>query len=651
MIVPDSLTLNWGNDIYKPPPAAMRNAAMPDNVNDPLTIKWSDSEANAIYYIYMYFAELQFLQANETREFKLMFNDDSWLKNPLKPMYLTAVTGVWSTIGLKSTDGKFKIDIVRTKNSTLPLILNALEIYKVIKFPQLQTDKTDIGAIKNIKVAYSLKRNWQGDPCAPRDYLWEGLNCSYPNDDFPRITYLNLSSSGLKEQIPHYIFNLTSLEVLDLSNNNITGSVPDFLGNLSSLKILNLEDNKLSGSVPDILLEKQTAGSLKLSVEGNRDLCKSLTCKKKSSVVIPVVASVASVFVLIVAVMVILWMCRKRGTGETDSTSNMMYGSFEKKGQKFTYSDIVRITRNFERVIGKGGFGSVFHGYLDDTQVAVKMLSTSSSSQGYKQFEAEVNLLLRVHHKNLTTLVGYCFDGTNMGLIYEFMGNGDLAEHFSASVSNLNWEIRLRIALEAALGLEYLHSGCKPPIIHRDVKCTNILLDDKFHAKLADFGLSRSFPKETGTDHLSTMVVGTPGYLDPEYYISNRLTEKSDVYSFGVVMMEITTCRPVISQNHNHKKFHISEYVSSFLSKGDIRNLVDPRLEGDVDVNTVWKVLELTMACVSPVGSKRPTMNEIVSELSDCLETEKARRNGVQHHNIEELTLNLEEEASTPIAR
>ncbi|KAM7252662.1 hypothetical protein ACFE04_008171 [Oxalis oulophora] len=655
--VPDNFSLSNGGGIdFASPKAVMRNAVTPENVDDPLSFKWSSTNTNDTFYVYMYFAELEILQNNETREFTITSNSKPWLDGNYQPSYLTTVT-IYSLQAVTSTDGNFTFEIAKTGISTHPPILNALEAYKVIKFPQTQTHRNDTRAIKNIKAMYGLKRNWQGDPCAPLVYMWEGLNCSDLNDDPPRITSLNLSSSGLNGEIPQYISNLTSLQVLILSNNSFTGSVPDFLGNLSSLKILNLEDNKLSGSVPAKLLEKQTAGSLELSIEGNRDLCKSLTCKKKSSVVIPVVASVASVCVLIVVVMAILWIYRKRRTGETDSTSIMMSDSFEKKVHKFTFSDIERITRNFERVVGKGGFGSVYLGYLDDSQlsqVAVKMLS-NSSSQGYQQFEAEVNLLLKVYHKNLTTLVGYCFDGTNMGLIYEFMSNGDLAEHVSASKNNLNWEIRLRIALETALGLEYLHNGCKPPIIHRDVKCTNILLDDKFQAKLADFGLSRSFPTETGTDHLSTMVVGTPGYLDPEYFTSNRLTEKSDVYSFGVVLMEITTGRPVIAQNHSHERFHISEYVGALLSKGDVRNVVDPRLEGDVDLNTVWKVLELAMTCVSTVGSRRPTMSEIVSELNDCLETEKSRRKGVYHHNTEEydslLTLNLEEEPSAPLAR
>ncbi|KAM7254475.1 hypothetical protein ACFE04_003855 [Oxalis oulophora] len=655
-----SESLGWlhQDDDFAPPLTAMRTTATPKNDTSPLTIYWYDEATNAKYFVYMYFAELEILQANETREFTINFNDDTWgTGDPYRPSYLNTTTFP-STFGVTSTDGYFTFNLVRTEISTHPPILNAMEVYANVQLSQSDTGKVDVDAIKNIKATYSLKRNWQGDPCAPLVYMWEGLNCSNLDDDPPRITSLNLSSSGLKGNIPHYISYLTSLQVLDLSNNNFTGSIPDFLSNLSSLTILNLENNKLNGSVPTKLLEKEKDG-LKLGVEGNPDLCKTSSCikKKKSNILVPVVAAIALVFVLIAVVLilvVILRRHRKKGSRETVSMSTITHESFEKKSQEFTYSEVLRISRNFERVIGKGGFGTVYYGLLDNIQVAVKMLS-HLSAQGYKQFEAEVNLLLRVHHKNLTTLVGYCFDGTNMGLIYEFMDNGNLSENLSESSKYLlNWEVRLQIALEAALGLEYLHNGCKPPIIHRDVKSTNILLDDKFQAKLADFGLSRSFPTEGGTQ-LTTVVAGTPGYLDPEYYISNRLTEKSDVYSFGIVLMEIITSQPVIMRPpHSMEKLHITKYVSSMIEKGDVKSIVDPRLEGDFDLNTVWKVMELATACVVQSASRRPTMNEVVSELNECLETEKARKKGFSQNTQEFdsfVSMNLQKVSLSPLAR
>lgn len=340
-----------------------------------------------------------------------------------------------------------------------------------------------------------------------------------------------------------------------------------------------------------------------------------------------IVSVVALSMLLLSAAAIWYWAAskRKRQLGNsTDANVVIQHGSFERKGRQFTYFEIVQITRGFKMVLGKGGFGTVYHGHIDDTQVAVKMLSRSSV-QGFQQFLTEVDLLMRVHHRNLTSLVGYCNDETNIGLIYEYMANGNLREHLSGSRSNiLSWGDRLQIAIEAAQGLEYLHYGCSPPIIHRDVKSTNILLNEKFEAKLSDFGISRSFPTEDGT-HITTTVAGTPGYLDPEYYASNRLNKESDVYSFGIVLLEIITSRPVFSRMH--ERSYISEWFSFMLQKGDIYSLVDPRLEGIFNTNSVWKAVEIANACVSPTAIKRLSMSQIVVDLKECLATELARTN------------------------
>jgi serine/threonine protein kinase len=294
------------------------------------------------------------------------------------------------------------------------------------------------------------------------------------------------------------------------------------------------------------------------------------------------------------------------------------------KNRRFTYSQVAIMTNNFQRILGKGGFGMVYHGFVNGTeQVAVKILS-HSSSQGYKEFKAEVELLLRVHHKNLVGLVGYCDEGENMALIYEYMANGDLKEHMSGTRNRftLNWGTRLKIVVESAQGLEYLHNGCKPPMVHRDVKTTNILLNEHFQAKLADFGLSRSFPIE-GETHVSTVVAGTPGYLDPEYYKTNWLTEKSDVYSFGIVLLELITNRPVIDKSR--EKPHIAEWVGVMLTKGDINSIMDPNLNEDYDSGSVWKAVELAMSCLNPSSARRPTMSQVVIELNECIASENSR--------------------------
>ncbi|XP_019056627.1 PREDICTED: probable receptor-like protein kinase At5g47070 [Tarenaya hassleriana] len=258
----------------------------------------------------------------------------------------------------------------------------------------------------------------------------------------------------------------------------------------------------------------------------------------------------------------------------------------------------------------------------------------------------KVELLLRVHHVNLVSLVGYCDEGDHLALIYEYMANGNLKEHMSgkreSSVSN--WPTRLRIASEAALGLEYLHIGCKPPIIHRDVKSANILLEDNFQAKLADFGLSRSFPVGNES-HVSTDVVGTLGYLDPEYFQANWLTEKSDVYSFGVVLLEIITNRHVIKQGHELP--YIVDWVRLLLTKGDIERIVDQSLRGDYESGSAWRALELAMSCVNPSSAGRPNMSQVVHELKESLTLSENMGN---RGSTVEQSINLDSEM-TPTAR
>ncbi|ESR40067.1 hypothetical protein CICLE_v10027230mg [Citrus x clementina] len=553
------------------PLTIMRTAVRPANASiNSLSFYWKTSTPESQYYIFLHFAEVEGRQENQTREMSIY------------------------------------------SNGKLCLITTALCMRKI-----------EVDAIMSIKKKYGVKKNWQGDPCAPKVYLWQGLNCSYDGNELPRIISL------------------------DLSKNSLTGSVPEFLSELHFLRVLNLTGNNLEGSVPAGLLERAKNGLLSLSVDGNPKLCHTASCNKRQNkkYIVPVAASVVSLSVLLTA-LAILWNLKRRKQGGRKK------GSWELKNRKFSYSDVAKITNNFEKVIGKGGFGTVYHGYLEfnGTQVAVKMLS-ASSVQGYKQFQAEVELLMRVHHKNLTTLVGYCDEDTNMGLIYEFMAKGNLEEHLSGA-NTLTWEARLRIATEAAQGLEYLHSGCKPHIVHGDVKSTNILLNEKFQAKLADFGLSRIFPVEGGT-HVSTTIAGTPGYLDPEYYISNRLTEKSDVYSFGVVLLEIITSKPVIERTH--ERTHITQWVSFMLAKGDIKNIVDPTLYGDFDINSVWKIVEIAMACVSPTSTKRPTMTQVVMELNESMAIEIARTQAGKDNDeskvlIELIDVNLHSERS-PLAR
>ncbi|XP_022144042.1 LRR receptor-like serine/threonine-protein kinase IOS1 [Momordica charantia] len=616
---------------HQPPSIVMKTASTPINASKPLEIWW-DAVDSTRYYVFIHVAEVGELQPNQSRGFDIMHNGELFY-GPLIPSYLSTLT----IFGQKPLDAanRHLFSFIPIKNATLPPIVNAFEIYTAKDISELEADKGDVDAITNINSTYGVKRDWQGDPCVPMGYPWSGINCS--NEATPRIISLNLSASGLTGEISSYISNLTMLQTLDLSNNNLTGKVPDFLSTLSHLKTLNLGNNKLSGPIPADLLKRSNDGSLSLSVGGNQNLdgCALDSCskneEKNKNVIIPIVASIGGFLVVLAISAITFWIIkcrRKQGKNvisvvEKSETNSQFGNSLEVRRRQFTYSEVVKMTNNFKRVLGKGGFGEVYHGVVDDVQVAVKMLSLSSS-QGYREFQAEVTLLMRVHHRNLTSLVGYLSEGNHLGLIYEYMANGDLAEHLSERSNRiLSWEDRLRIAMDAAQGLEYLHYGCKPPIVHRDVKTTNILLTENLQGKLADFGLSKSFPID-GKTHVSTVVAGTPGYLDPEYYVSNRLTEKSDVYSFGIALLEIISCRPVISRTEDTP--HIARWVNSLVSQGDIQNIVDPRLQGQYETNSVWKAVEVAMACVAANSSRRPTMSEVVAELKDCLGTELNRR-------------------------
>ncbi|XP_056866280.1 receptor-like protein kinase At3g21340 isoform X2 [Raphanus sativus] len=642
--VTTDLNVNASNG-YEPPQIVMASASTPISTFWPWNFTWSLPSSTTQFYVYLHFAEIQTLKPLDTREFKVTMNGKLAYER-YSPRMLATET-IFFSQPQQCEGGKCILELTKTPKSTLPPLINALELFTVIDFPQLETNQDDVVAIKGIQNTYGLTRvTWNGDPCVPKQFLWDGLNCnSLDISTPPLITSLNLSSSQLTGIIAPGINDLIHLQELDLSNNNLTGGVPEFLAGMKSLLVINLSGNNLNGTVPQAILQKKG-----LNLEGNSDLiCLGGLCvnktghggSKKPNVVVPAVASVAFLVVLGSALAFFLVFKKKKNANiegpssytqvSDDRTTRSSEPAIMTKNKRFTYSEVVTMTNNFERVLGKGGFGMVYHGTVSGTeQVAVKMLS-HSSSQGYKEFKAEVELLLRVHHKNLVGLVGYCDEGENLALIYEYMANGDLREHMSGKRggSILNWETRLKIVVESAQGLEYLHNGCKPPMVHRDVKTTNILLNEHFQAKLADFGLSRSFPIE-GETHVSTVVAGTPGYLDPEYYRTNWLNEKSDVYSFGIVLLEIITNQPVINQSR--EKPHIAEWVGLMLTKGDIKNIMDPNLYGDYDSGSVWRAVELAMSCLNPSSARRPTMSQVVIEINECLAYENSR--GGTSHNM-----------------
>ncbi|KAK9049817.1 hypothetical protein SSX86_031215 [Deinandra increscens subsp. villosa] len=639
----------------------MSHAVTQKNSNIALRIDLNpgDTTGNVLYY--MHLNEIEILKGNQKREFNIYLNG-LLVAGPYSPIYHTTLT-VYSLKPQPSAP-MYTFTINKTPDSTLLPIISAAEFYSVKDLPQRHTydkdgkyivfiklyhkvglDITNLfclilaAAMWSIKSTYRLTKNWQGDPCAPQEFVWDGVICNYDDPESPRIVMLNLSTDGLIGEIDSGLANLTMMQTLDLSNNNLTGTVPDFLSGLKFLTEINLKGNNFTGPIPSVLLEKASKGSLLLSFDGestgaSTSSCDRNTCKNKkdNKFIIPLIVAVSVVAILIALAFIFMWKIIKKKERGT---------RLETRKKQYTYSDIHNITNNFNVVLGKGGFGTVYRGIINDKQVAVKMLS-GSSTQGDKEFQAEVNLLLSVHHKSLTSLVGYCDDESHKGIIYEYMANGNLESRLLDRTSGvLNWEERLQIGGDVAQGLEYMHHGCKPPIVHRDVKCTNILLNEAFQAKLGDFGLSRAFPKDAS--YISTNVAGTPGYLDPECMITHKLTEKSDVYSFGVVLLVLITGQPTVITTEDNEKLHISRMVGLRLESGDMSNIVDPSLRGDFDVNSAWKAVELAMACVVGTPNKRPTMKDVVIELNDCLVSERARKEAIPNPNIiGSMSLNLE---------
>ncbi|CAJ1944063.1 unnamed protein product [Sphenostylis stenocarpa] len=293
----------------------------------------------------------------------------------------------------------------------------------------------------------------------------------------------------------------------------------------------------------------------------------------------------------------------------------------------FTLHDLKKATRNFQphNLIGEGGFGYVYKGVINDsksfgdtiagsrTDVAVKKLKPEGF-QGHKEWLSEVNYLGQLHHPNLVKLIGYCLEGDNRLLVYEYMPNGCLEDHiFRKSAQTLPWATRIKIATGAARGLSFLHDS-KQQIIYRDFKASNILLDSEFNAKLSDFGLAKAGP--TGDhSHVSTQVLGTRGYAAPEYIATGRLTSRCDVYSFGVMLLELLSGRHAIDNTKSGVEHNLVEWARPYL--GDRRKLfriMDTKLEGQYPQRAAYTVAIIALQCISEAKS-RPQMSEVLAAL------------------------------------
>ncbi|OVA13168.1 Protein kinase domain [Macleaya cordata] len=311
---------------------------------------------------------------------------------------------------------------------------------------------------------------------------------------------------------------------------------------------------------------------------------------------------------------------------------------------KYPYKDLQKATYNFTTTIGHGAFGPVYKAKMSTGEiVAVKVLATNSK-QGEKEFQTEVSLLGRLHHRNLVNLVGYCAEKGQHMLVYVYMSNGSLASHlYSEKHEPLSWDLRIYIALDVARGLEYLHDGAIPPVVHRDIKSSNILLDRSMRARVADFGLSR---EEMVNPHASN-VRGTFGYLDPEYMSTRAFTKKSDVYSFGVLLFELVAGR--------NPQQGLMEYVelAAMNTEGKVgwEEIVDSRLDGKFDTEELNDIAALAYKCIDRTAKKRPSMRDIVQALCGVIKLKQSKKNHGRALSVteEEVAIDVVDQTDTQI--
>ncbi|XP_002534744.2 probable receptor-like protein kinase At5g59700 [Ricinus communis] len=496
--------------------------------------------------------------------------------------------------------------------------------------------------------------NSSGDPNSNFNVTWK-FKVDPGYQYFVRFHFCDIVSTGLNQlYFEVYIDSWLVAKDLDPSSalsNILAGAV--FMDYVTALTVndtlhvsigpstsLNVFPNAILNGL-EIMKMNNSLGSL----SGAAPLLSDSSSKKDVGII---VGLTVGAFIIVVLAGILFMLCRKRkrlarqGHSKTWIPLSISGGQSHTMGSKYSNGTTVSInsnlgyripfaavqeaTNSFDEswVIGIGGFGKVYKGVLNDgTKVAVKR-GNPRSQQGLAEFQTEIEMLSQFRHRHLVSLIGYCDEKNEMILIYEYMENGTLKGHLYGSGNpSLSWKERLEVCIGAARGLHYLHTGYAKAVIHRDVKSANILLDENLMAKVADFGLSKTGP-EIDQTHVSTAVKGSFGYLDPEYFRRQQLTEKSDVYSFGVVLFEVLCARPVIDPTLPREMVNLAEWAMKWQKKGQLEQIIDSTLAGKIRPDSLRKFGETAEKCLADFGVDRPSMGDVLWNLEYALQLQEA---------------------------
>ncbi|KAI4385863.1 hypothetical protein MLD38_003852 [Melastoma candidum] len=529
-------------------------------------------------------------------------------------------------------------------------------------------------------MGYPLKfaQNWKGNNPCDSGNPWSGITCSAGN-----ITVINFENMGLLGTISANYSSITSLQKLILASNNLTGPIPAGLASLPNLKTLDVSNNNLSGLLPNfgksvvlnvngnpligtIVPTPGSPGTPGASPGGGGT---SGGSSNKSSAAVIFGSLAGGIAVVGLVGLLVFCLIRKRPkssnkvqspntvlvlhpqhSGDQEGVKITVGGSSANGGTSENFSQgsgttgdvhvveagnmvisiqvLRNVTNNFseQNVLGKGGFGTVYKGELHDgTKIAVKRMESGvMSNKGLNEFMAEIAVLTKVRHRHLVALLGYCLDGNERLLVYEYMPQGTLSSHLFSwkelGLKPLEWTRRLSIALDVGRGVEYLHSLAHQTFIHRDLKPSNILLGDDLRAKVADFGLVRLAPEGKGS--FETRLAGTFGYLAPEYAVTGRVTTKVDVFSFGVILMELITGRRALDESQPEDSVHLVTWFRRMhLNKDTFKKAIDPVIDlSEETYASISTIAELAGHCCAREPYQRPDMGHAVSVLSSLVE-------------------------------